>query len=132
MIEISDKQRSDLGKYLYAIRVLGGYTLQTLGEEIGTSRHTIEGMYDACVPKYYYLALQNVYYQNSFLATVFDFFTDESISNSTKMAVANDIQDAARNRRLSHYINQKEQKAKAIFKNHIKKINYERKLVNDN
>ena len=131
MIEISDKQRSDLGKYLYAIRVLGGYTLQTLGDEIGAGRSTIERLYDKHVPKYFYLALQNVYYRNSFLATVFDFFTDESISNSTKMAVANDIQDVARNRRLSHYINQKEQKAKVIFEDRMKKLNYERKPADD-
>lgn len=132
MIVISDKQRTDLGKYLYVIRVLGGYTLQTLGEEIGASRHTIEGMYNKCVPKYFYLALQNVYYRNSFLATVFDFFTDESVSDSVKMTVANDIWDMARNQGRHHFISQKEHDAKVIFENYMKKLNYERKLADDN
>ena len=60
MIVITKKQRTDLGKYLYVIRVLGGYTLQSLGEEIGASRSAIERMYDKCVPKYYYLAIQKI------------------------------------------------------------------------
>ena len=131
MIEISDKQRIDLGKYLYVIRVLGGYTLQTLGEEIGAGRSTIERLCDKRVPKYYYLALQNIYYRNSFLATVFDFFTDESVLDSVKMTVANDIWDMARNQGRHHFISQKEHDAKVIFEDHMKKLNYERKLADD-
>lgn len=85
-----------LTKYFYVLRILGGYSEQTLADKIGVSRQTLISLARKGFPRLYFLALAYVFEHKSgeAAADAFYYFTDMDICDEEKIQVAAAIYEA--------------------------------------